>query len=211
MLNDAITDPPHPRDLVLPTKAPETTLSIPGILIERIDVLYTRMGDHPEIVDKATFDSMRTLVRDASKLKGEIETCRQRAKEPFLRVGQAIDRAAGKYVSDIEEVITEGKKQEAAFLTERDRKIREDQHRHALAEAAAQKDVSRPTPPLTAVLATEAIDAPISKRKKVVVIDAKLLPAKYWMINMELVTADTLAGEIIPGVELQYEQVLAAR
>ncbi len=211
MLNDPITDPPHPLDLVLLTKAPETTLSIPGILIEKITGLYNRMGEHPDIVDKATFDSMRSLVRDASKLKGEIETCRQRAKEPFLRVGQSIDQAAGKYTSQIEEVITEGKRQEAAFLTERDRKIAEDQRRHALAEAAAQKDVSRPTPPLTAVLATEAIDAPISKRKKVVVTNPALLPAKYWMINMELVTAETLAGEIIPGVELQYEQVLAAR
>ncbi len=205
---------PHPQDVVLPTKAPETSLVLPGALYARIMTLHQRMDEHVGITDAATFRLMRDLVKDASKLKKEIELARQIAKDPYYQIGKNIDAAAAKITALIDMVVNEGKAQETAYLTERDRQIAAEQQRIALAEATATTDTSRPTAPLQVMMAVpEAVDAPIQQRRVVYVDNPALVPEEYWVrsIDRAKLDADALAGKIIPGVSVGMEQQVVAR
>ncbi len=203
--------PSHPLDLIVPTKIPDTALVVNGALRDQIAVLYQRMGDQPEITDAATFESMRVLVRDASQLKSLVEACRSLAKAPSLAIGKAIDDAARAIMKEIDLVIIEGKQQETFFLIDRDRKLAEERARFAAAEAAAQKDQSRPTAPLSQILPSEIIKAPLSTRKVVIIDNPALVPDDYWIIDRQKLDADVLAGKIVLGVRVEEQKFVVAR
>ncbi len=201
----------HPRDLIVPTKLPDTALVVNGALRDQIAVLYQRMGDQPDITDAATFESMRTLVRDASQLKNLVEACRALAKAPSMAIGKAIDRAAAEIIKEIDLVITEGKNQETFFLVERDKKLAEERARFLAAEIAAQKDQSRPTAPLSQLAPSEIIKAPLSTRRVVIIDNPALVPDDYWIIDRPRLDADVLAGKIVLGVRVEEQKFVVAR
>jgi hypothetical protein len=214
MANDVIapnTDPPHPLDVIVATEVPKTALAVPGILNARVNELYARMEQHPGVTDQSSIDTMRAIVRDASELKRDIEQCRKRVKEPFLRAGQAIDAEANRFQTRLDIVIDEGKRQQADFAIERDRKIAEQRKLLEEAEKAAQTDTSRPTPPLTVLVPTEEINIPISRRKVVVITDRMQIPSEYWIIDEKRLEADVLAGKVVPGTRIDIQQNVVAR
>lgn len=202
---------PHPNDIIIPTKLPETSLVVPGILYQQIVALHQRMTEHVDISDDASFQSMRKLVKDASALKKKIEVARQLAKDPYWKTGQAIDMAANAIMNLIEIVVNEGKAQETFFLVEQDRKKAEEAKRVADMEATAKLDTSRPTAPLTIPVHFEVIDAPISKRKVVKITDYTLIPRDYWIVDMKRLEADVLDGAVVPGTVIEFEQQVVAR
>lgn len=93
-----------------------------------------------EVIDQATDSDARAKAQDVARVRLTVEAERKRAKEPYLKVGQAIDSFANPIVSgakSIEDLLAQKRK---AFLVEQDRIRREaeEQARRA-AEAARHK------------------------------------------------------------------------
>jgi hypothetical protein len=201
----------YPDDIIS-TVTPGTTLVVSSGLKQHVAILFQRMDALPQIVDQGTFDAMRSLVKDAHALTKMIEAQRQLAKEPFLRTGQAIDAAAKVYLNQLNVLVQEGKSQETAFLVERDKLLREQEERRRAAEAEAAKDTSRPTAPLVPLTAPlEAIKAPLMTHRRVVIVNEALIPGDYYILDMQRLEADALAGVAISGVTVVEESIVVAR
>ncbi len=201
----------YPDDII-PTATPGTTLVVSSGLKQHVAMLFQRMEALPQIVDQGTFDAMRNLVKDAHGLTKMIEAQRQTAKEPFLRTGQAIDAVAKVYLSQLMLLVTEGKAQETAFLAEQQRLLAEQEARRRAAEAEAAKDVSRPTAPLVPLAAPmEAIKAPLTTRRRVVISNPELIPNDYYVLDVPRIETDALSGVVIPGVTVIEESFVVSR
>ena len=208
-------------DLIVPTKAPETSVVVSGILLAEVDRIHAAMGAAPTITDQASMDAVRQVMKQASGLRTKIESARQVAKAPFLTIGTTIDEAAKKVSARLDEVVTEAKKQIEDFLIERDRQLREAERVRRAAEAAAQAAqaaaiaAGQPTRPTAALVTTaplpEAISAPTQQVREVVIFDESLLPREYLAPIMAKIRADALAGKLIPGVRVDHAVKVVAR
>ncbi len=205
-----MNQPANPHDIIIPAVLP-TAVIVSGELVEKTAALLVRMGEHPDIVDNASLQTMRALVKDTSRLKTAVKAAQGLAKAPFEAVAAQIDQKAKAIIADLDAVMSEGKRQEAEFLTERDRKLAEEAEYFRRQEALARLDTSRPTPALTILPVAEVVQAPTSQRVDIKVIDERLIPAEYREINWVRVRADVLAGKIVPGVEKVMVTTVVAR
>ncbi len=201
-----------PRDIILQTAAPNTTVVVKAELQEKVGVIINQMVALPEITDNDSFQSVRNVVRAASALKKEIEAQRQIANTPFAGVIAQINAAAQAVAAQLDAIITEGKFQETHFLAERDRKIAEENARLRAQEAAARLDTSRPTAPLPMMQLAEKVDAPVASRPDIEVFDPKLVPDEYKVLDMVKIRRAVLVeGKEVGGVRKVTNRQVVAR
>lgn len=167
--------------------------------------------DAPAIVDETTRKAVQKVVRDAKSTYNTVNAARELAKAPFLEACRRIDDAARPLLTLLNDVMAEGKNQQAVYLTERDRKLAEEDAQRKINEAAAAKDTSRPTAPLVLLTLPEPVTAPLTTGRRVVIRDASLLPREYLMPDQLKITQAALAGVAIPGVEVVTESSVVAR
>jgi predicted RNase H-like nuclease len=169
------------------------------------------MIDAPVIVDETTRKAVQKVVRDAKATFNTVNAARELAKAPFLEACRRIDDAARPLLNLLNEVMTEGKNQQAVYLTERDRKLAAEDAQRKANEVLAAQDTSRPTAPLVLISLPEPVTAPLTTGRRVVIKDANALPRQYLMPDVARITADALAGVSIPGVEVVLESSVVAR
>ncbi len=205
-----MTTPAHPNDIIIPTPMPAAVV-VSGELIEKTAAFIAKLSDHAEITDNTSLQTMRALVKDTSRFKSQVKAAQGVAKAPFESVIAQIDAKAKAIIADLDSVMNEGKRQEAEFLTERDRKLAEEREYFRKQEEVAKLDTSRPTPALTILPIAEVVQAPTAQRADMRVIDESLIPAAYREINWVRVRADVLAGKVVPGVEKIMVTTVVAR
>ncbi len=110
----------NPNDIIIPAQLP-TTVIVSGELVEKTAALLTRMDEHPDITDNATLQTMRALVKETSRLKTTVKAAQSVAIAPFEAIIAQIKKKAVEIINELDMVVTEGKRQEVDFLTERDR------------------------------------------------------------------------------------------
>lgn len=180
-------------------------------LVSRVDAAEQAMAEAPAIIDQTTMNAVRAVVKNAKKVFNDLDAARQAIKAPFLEMEKRIDGAAKPLLERLRRVMNEGKLQESDYLTERDRQLAEEDQRRKANEALAAQDTSRPTAPLVLMTLPEVVEAPLSSRKEVTIVDPAVLPRQYLVPDMARIRADALAGVVIPGVKVETVQTLVAR
>jgi hypothetical protein len=206
-------------DLILaPITAPTSVIIVSAQLQRDVATLENRLGDAPPITDQASLDLVRSITADAQSLLRQVETQRKVTQAPFQKIIDQIRDAARPVTTRLEEIKAEGKHQMEAAIQERDRRLREEEAARLAAEAAARAAAvveNRPTPALVPISVTPALQAPLTKHRDVVVVNAALVPDEFWVIDHTKLRAAALAadtaGSSIPGVEVRVLHGVAAR
>ena len=198
-------------DLSVATVVPQLTVILKGEAFAMVDARENALIDAPAIVSAATLGEVRAVVKDTKKVWNEIEAARQLAKAPFLDACTKIDAAARPLLTRLTDVMNEGKRQEGEYLIERDRQLRADEELRRQAELLAMRDTSRPTAPLVAPTLPEVINAPLSQRREVKIVDPALVPAEYWILDVARIEREALGGKVIPGVTVSQISLVVAR
>ena len=201
------------RDVVVHVpQIPQFAVVAKEEVLGRVDERVQALIAAPEITDQTTLNEVRAVVKSAKALWNEIEASRQTVKAPYLDACAKIDAAARPLLNRLQEVMDEGKNQQGQYLIARDRQIAADEAARRLAEIEAMKDTSRLTAPLIAPTLPSPIAAPLQKSPRAVVVDAKLVPDEYWVIDQAKINYDALVlKKTIPGVEVKDESIVAAR
>lgn len=207
----------EPRDLsmtnepvVVSHKVPETVVLVEQSLMTSILALEVRMGAAPAATDAAAAAVIEQVMKDAARLRREVEKSRKAVKQPFLDGGRAVDDAAKKPLSLLDDIVGECKTQLADYHNAQQAKA--EAHFAEAQRLAEQAPDAGYTQAAALTAAPQVITGvPTMTRKVVDVVDESLLPREYLVPDMPKIRQAALAGVPIPGVTVRDETVVVAR
>jgi hypothetical protein len=175
--------------------------------IDTLDMVTSAKACVAELAVPSTAEDVvnaQLLKADIEALRDAVEAKRVALKAPVLEFGRRLDAIAQAVTLPLAGVLLDLR----AKLDEYNR--REEAKRREAEEAARQEQEANPDPaysmpaitPAVIAAATPGVKVKTRTSTEVKIVDASLVPEKFWIIDEAAVKKAALAGEVIPGVEV---------
>jgi hypothetical protein len=199
----AKTTPPVDNALISISVSPNALTLVDEV--KEINELLEIAAQMPAIASEEQNAQVNELMARATELEKIVEARRKTMKTPVDRLVKLIQDEAAKVQGPAKQIQTMCKRQQAIWVMECQRKLAEAEARRKKLEeqAAAEQTDDRPTAPL--IVPEEVLPMPdVTTRwhEDVEITDEKLIPRKYWKIDMDLLRADVVnGGYVVPGAK----------